>query len=230
MSRSPSKLGVSVAAQHGGFAMLVGAKAARTPAGAALVLPSEALAEQVAGEWRGDRPPAGRLATRLACAAIDCDPAARRAMVEEIAGFARHDLVCYPAEQPAALSGRQAATWGPLRVWAAETFGVRLLADGGGIDQPAESIAALEQFLGALDPFQLIGLFAAARLFSSAVLALALMTGRLDGGAAHAAARLEEAFQQERWGEDAEAVKRAEGMLAEAIRLEAWFAALRTAI
>lgn len=221
-------VGISVAARKGGFAVLVGGKMARTPAGALLVLPTAALAEQVAGEWRDDGPPARRLATRLAGAAIDSDAAGRQAMGVEIAAFARHDLVCYPAEQPAALARRQAAVWGPLRDWAAETFGVRLVADAGGAgqDQPAESISMLERLSGALDPFRLIGLFAAARLFGSAILALALMSGRVDGESAHAAARLEEAFQQEQWGEDAEAKTRTEGMLAEAMLLESWFAAL----
>jgi chaperone required for assembly of F1-ATPase len=34
-------------------------------------------------------------------------------------------------------------------------------------------------------------------------------------------------FQQERWGVDEEAAERAEGMQAEAVMLERWFAALR---
>ncbi|MEI9964917.1 MAG: hypothetical protein WDM92_09570 [Caulobacteraceae bacterium] len=39
--------------------------------------------------------------------------------------------------------------------------------------------------------------------------------------------RLDEAFQEERWGVDAEAAQRTAAMGAEAVMLERWFAALR---
>ena len=39
--------------------------------------------------------------------------------------------------------------------------------------------------------------------------------------------RLDEIFQQERWGVDEEAAERAANMLVEAVMLERWFAALR---
>ena len=48
----------------------------------------------------------------------------------------------------------------------------------------------------------------AAGLFGSAILALALQRGRLTGEAAFDLSRLDEAFQEEQWGVDAEAAVR----------------------
>jgi chaperone required for assembly of F1-ATPase len=195
----------------------------KTPAGEPLVLPTEGLADMIAREWRIE----GSLATRLAFSAIDGGERAR--VIAEIIDYAGHDLVCYPAEAPASLAARQEANWGPLRAWAGAVFGLRLVTAVGisAPDQPEDSLAAITALLASLDPFRLVGLLEAVRLFGSVVLALALMTERLDAQAAHAAARLEEAFQQERWGEDAEAMARAQAMLDEALLLQAWLEALR---
>ena len=51
--------------------------------------------------------------------------------------------------------------------------------------------------------------------------------GRLTGAEAFALSRLDEAFQEERWGVDAEAAERTQRLAEEAAMLERWFAALR---
>ena len=59
----------------------------------------------------------------------------------------------------------------------------------------------------------------------SLVLGLALAEGRLDGAAAHALGALDELFQAEQWGEDAEAAARRAAIAAD-IALAARFIAL----
>ena len=59
------------------------------------------------------------------------------------------------------------------------------------------------------------------------MLAFALQRGRVSGGEAFRLSRLDEAFQEERWGIDDEAAERADKLAAEAAMLERWFAALR---
>ena len=66
-----------------------------------------------------------------------------------------------------------------------------------------------------------------AAMFGSAVLALALEAGWLSGEKTLAAARLDEAFQEEQWGVDAEAAQRTARLAQDAAMLERWFAALR---
>jgi chaperone required for assembly of F1-ATPase len=78
-----------------------------------------------------------------------------------------------------------------------------------------------------LDDFSLAGLAFGASLFGSAVLAFALQMGQLSGESAHTLARLDQAFQEARWGIDDEAAARTASMHGEALLLERWFAALQ---
>lgn len=197
-----------------------------------MVLPAESLAGLVAAEWNSqtefidfETMPA----TRLARAAIDALPAARRELARRVADYAGDDLLCYFADAPADLVRRQAAVWGPILDWAREDLGLAFRRATGiaHVDQPPESLAAVEAAALALTDFQLAGLAAAAQLLVSAILALALMNGRLTGEDAFAASRIDETFQAETWGEDAEAVRRAEAMAREAQMLDRWFEALR---
>lgn len=226
MAESQANLGVNVAADGEGFAVLYNGKNARTPSGQPLILPTRGLADFVAREWRKS----GRncLALRLAYAAIAGGAEHRAAAHMEIADYAQHDLVCYPASSPASLAAMQEAAWAPLRDWAGAKFGLNLSPAEGIVhrDQPVESLAALEALLASLDVFRLAGLLEAARLFGSAVLALALMSGRLSAEQAHHAARIDEDFQAGQWGDDPEALGRAQTTLAEALLLQAWFEAL----
>ena len=50
--------------------------------------------------------------------------------------------------------------------------------------------------------------------------------GELTADAAFDLSRLDETFQEERWGVDAEAAARADAMAREAVTLGLWFAAL----
>jgi chaperone required for assembly of F1-ATPase len=101
--------------------------------------------------------------------------------------------------------------------WAFERHGARL-ATGIGIgfvEQPAEALVALEKAIWGHDDFGLAGLHAAAILTGSLVLALALTGERLSAAEAFAASRIDEDYQAEKWGADAEAAARAARHLAE---------------
>src|SRR5207302_2065346 len=73
---------VAVAPMNGGFTVMLDARALRGPKGAQVVLPTGALADQVAEEWAGQGPTlelAAMHATRLANTAIESVPQAREA-------------------------------------------------------------------------------------------------------------------------------------------------------
>ena len=148
---------------------------------------------------------------------------------EEVARYAGSDLLCYFADAPAELTARQQASWGPLLDWAADTLGLSLVRAAGVLHrpQPAETLAAVEALALRLDDYALTALAHASALLGSAVLALALERGRIGGEEAFDLSRLDEAFQEERWGVDAEAADRAMRLRAEAVTLEKWFSALR---
>ena len=224
---------VAVAPTDEGFAVALDGRTPKSPAGRPLVLPTEPLARLVAAEWaaQGEHLAlANMAATRLAWTAIDRVTEAHTEVAAEVARYAGSDLTCYLAEQPAALVERQARLWAPLRDWAEDELGVALHPVQGVIHkpQPVATLLRAEKLAEALDDFALTGLAHATALFGSAVLGLALQRGRLSGEEAFALSRLDDAFQEEQWGVDAEAAERTQKLAAEAVMLERWFAALVT--
>lgn len=214
----------------GGFAVLLDGKPLRTPAGAALLLPTAALAEAVAAEWRAQgehvRPHTMPL-TRLASTAIDRVGPLRAAVIEALLAFAETDALCYQAEAPADLAARQQAAWQPLRAWAEARWGVRLAVTCGvlPVAQDPDALARLRGAVEACDDLRLTALQAASAAAGSLIVALALIEGRLDAAAAFAVAHLEELHQVALWGEDAEAAARRDAVAAD-IAAAARFAAL----
>ena len=100
-----------------------------------------------------------------------------------------------------------------------------------GSSRPAQSPAALRAFaavVAAQDDFRLTALHTLTAASGSLVIALALLEGRLDAEAAFAAAQLDETFQIETWGEDAEAAARRHALAAD-IAAAARFIALLAA-
>jgi chaperone required for assembly of F1-ATPase len=223
---------VSVQPAAGGYGVLLDGKPVKTPAGNALVLPNGALAEMVAGEWDAQATHiemAKMPAARLAFTAIDFVGGARDGTAAEIGRYAGSDALCYFADGPEALVERQVNRWGPVIDWAEKTLGVEFVRVTGirHQDQPAATLLKLARLAEEEDDFGLVGLAHATALFGSAILAFALFAGELDGPAALDLSRLDEIYQQERWGVDEEAAERAANMLTEAVMLERWFAALR---
>jgi chaperone required for assembly of F1-ATPase len=196
--------------EAGGYAVDLDDRALATPAGSPLVLPTEALARAVAAEWDalgGEIDPALLPLTRAANSAIDRVAVQRDAVIDAIAEYGGSDLLCYRAEAPAALAARQAAGWDPWLAWGARTFGAPLVAVAGVIHQPqpAASLAALRRAVAEHDAFGLAALHELVSLCGSLVLGLAVARGALDAATAWELSRIDEAWQEEHWGLDAEA-------------------------
>lgn len=222
---------VDVAEGEGGWSVTLDGRTPKTPAHARLVLPTEAAARMAAEEWAGQGEfidPATMPANRLASTAIDRVSQVREAVAEEIAAYAGTDLLCYLADHPTSLAVEQAREWTPWRDWAALELGVVLEVAEGIIHLPQDpaAVARATELALRLDDFALTGLAMATPLLGSAVLALALQRGVLEGEAAFELSRLDEAFQERQWGVDAEAAERTAGRRAEAVMLDRWFRAL----
>jgi chaperone required for assembly of F1-ATPase len=202
---------------EGGWGIALDGRPLRTPAKHALVVPNAALAEAIAAEWsaqQDDIRPVTMPLTRLAATAIDHTSAQRDQVVAETAKYAETDLVCYRAEHPPALVARQQAGWQPLIDWAMLRYDASLTVTSGIVPRP-QSPAALKAFAAAVaaqDDFRLTALHAMTAACGSLVIALALMEGRLDAAAAFAVSQLDETFQIEAWGEDAEAAARRQAL------------------
>lgn len=223
---------VAVAEAAGRFEVLLDGRSVKTPKGGRLAAPSRPVAEQIAEEWaeQGEHLElAGMHATRLANTALEGVAPAREAVADQMAQYAGSDLLCYFAEDPAELVRRQEARWAPLLAQAEAEAGLRFVRAAGIIHQPqpGETLARMREIALAMDDFTLAGFAFASALFGSTVLGLALQRGWLDADEAFDVSRLDEAFQEEKWGVDAEAAERAEKLRAEARAVGRWFEGLR---
>jgi chaperone required for assembly of F1-ATPase len=217
--------------QSDGFAVALDGRTARTPAGGGLILPTRRLAEAIAAEW-ATQPETIDIAamplTRLAFTALDRAASAHEAMVLSLARSAEADALCYFAEAPQDLHARQDAQWSPVLDWAAQALGLNFVRTTGILHapQPVETVARVADLARPLDRFGLTGLAFAAALFQSVVLALAVERQRLGGLEALELSRLDEAYQEERWGVDDEAAARTAGLRRDALAVEDWFGGL----
>ena len=193
--------------------MLLDGKPVRTPGRNMLVLPTEGLAAAIAREWQvqGDEVIATTMPLlRLANTVVDGVAANRAGVIDTILRLGENDLICYRAHQPPELVKRQGEGWDPLLDWADQKHGANMRVVQGltHVDQLPEALAALRRALEKFDAFSLGALHVIASITGSAVLALAVADGFIPGTRAFALSRIDETYQAERWGEDAEAAER----------------------
>lgn len=196
-----------------GFEVRLDGRPVRTPARALLALPNAAFAEAVAEEWRGQREAIDPLSmpfTGLANGAIDQIAPNREDFAAGISRYAQSDLLCYRADGPTELVDRQARAWNPLLDWALQRYDVAFRVTQGviAVEQPAETLNRLAEVVAAFDPFTLAGLSTMVTLSGSLVCGLAVLDGAWDAQTVWTAAEIDEAWQFEQWGEDAEAAAR----------------------
>jgi chaperone required for assembly of F1-ATPase len=222
---------VSVKPAGEGFGLRLDGRTAKTPGGAPLSAPTGALAAVMAAEWerQGDKIDYVTMpVTRLAFTAIDRTPSHRAGLAEEVSRYAGSDLLCYLAEAPASLVERETELWAPWLAWAETALGVSLRISAGvaPTTQDVAALALVRRLSLELADFPLTGLAFAAGLYGSAVLAFAVQRGEISALDAYELSRLEEAFQEQRWGVDEEAALRTNRLRGEAVALGLWFAAL----
>ncbi|SMF69510.1 ATP12 family chaperone protein [Allosphingosinicella indica] len=194
----------------GAHAIHLDGRPVRTPARAPLLLPTRALGDAVAGEWQAQGEtvdPRSMPLTGLANAAIDRVAPDRQAFAAGLARYGESDLLCYRADGPETLVRRQADAWDPILDWARRRYDVDLAVTAGVVHraQPPETVARLAKAVAARDAFALATLSPLVTVSGSLLIALALAEGAIDLDTAWAAAALDEQYQAEQWGADAEA-------------------------
>ena len=216
-----------------GHGITLDGKPLKTPAKRELVVPNAALAAAIAEEWSAqerDVLPQTMPLTRLATSTIDRVAPHRAEIVEQTANYAGTDLVCYRAAHPAALAARQQAVWQPLIDWAALRYDAPLAVTNGVIPK-SQSQATLRAFAAVVadrDDLALTALHVATAACGSLVIGLALTEGRLGAEEAFAASQLDESFQIEAWGEDAEQAERRRALAADISAVARFVSLLRS--
>lgn len=201
---------VSVEREDGGWGIRLDGRPVKTPARVALAVPTERLAEAIAEEWRsvGDTiDPRAMPLTGLANAAIDRVAADRQAFADGLARYAEADLACYRAEGPQGLIDRQDKNWDDLLGWARRRYDVDFATTTGltHVTQPAATVERLGHEVSALDAFRLAGLSPLVTIGGSLVGALAVLEKAMTPEQVWDAVSLDDQWQLERWGSDAEA-------------------------
>ena len=194
----------------GGFTVRLDGRAVKTPAKTLLVVPTRAMADQIAAEWdaqQGRVDPRTMPWTRSANAALDKVGTQFAEVATLLAAYGDTDLLCYRAEGPAELVLRQTEGWDPLLAWCATALNAPLSATTGvmPVGQPAESLARLAARIAQMTAFQLTGFHDLVAISGSLVLALAVADRRLSAEEAWHLSRLDEQWQAELWGHDEEA-------------------------
>jgi len=202
--------GVSTEPDGAGWGIKLDDRPVKTPARAALIVPTEGLAEAIAGEWRsveGEIDPRALPLTGLANAAIDRVAPDRQAFAQGLACYAENDLACYRSEGPRVLAARQEQSWDPLLAWARRRYDVDFATTTGivHVAQPAATVERLSHAVGALDPFRLAGLSPVVTIGGSLAAGLAVLEGAIPAEAAWGAVSVDERWQLEQWGADPDA-------------------------
>ena len=208
---------VDVAPAEQGWQITLDGKFLRSPAKADLILPTERLAIAVQAEWDAQQDhivPHTMPLMQLASTTIDRVAHNHAKVAAEASGYAGSDLLCYRVDHPEELATRQMQIWQPLLDWANHRFDTALQATTGiiAIPQSPASLAQYERVVQALGPWHLTAVASLTGSTGSLVLALAILEQQLTPEQAVQAAQLDELFQAERWGDDAEAVQRRQNL------------------
>jgi chaperone required for assembly of F1-ATPase len=207
---------VTLAPVAGGFQVMLAAPGGRTMGvktvgGAAQIVPTQLLGEALAAEWRAQGEtidPASLPMRDVADYAIDIVAADPASIARGLIAYAETDTLCYRADPDAPLYARQLAVWEPLLAGFEAAHGVTLTRVSGVLHrpQPPATLAKLEALVRALNPFVLAGVEAMTTLAASLVVALTALEARPNP--LWEAVSLEERWQAEQWGHDAEAEAR----------------------
>lgn len=204
---------VSIAETDGAWRVLLDGRPLKTVGGRPQLVPSEALALAMAEEWAAqpaEIDPALFRFRDLADYTIDVVAAERDAVIADLLRYAETDTLCYRAEPDEALAGRQDEVWEPLLKAAERRWDVHFVRVAGVLHQPQPegTLRRLQAALEAQGDFTLGALKTLTSLACSLTLGLAALDEGADLDALWDAANLEEDWQAELWGKDAEAMER----------------------
>lgn len=203
------------------FAVCAKSKPLLTPGRNPLCLPTQALAEAIAGEWgaHGKFVAGNMPLTALAYTAIDRIAGQEENIVEVLLAYVDTDTLSYRSSSSEKLAKTQQEQWDPYTGWMSTRFGGIWQITTGvmPLEQPAAIHQAIGKYLAGQGAMRLSAACVLASLFSSLVLAVAVLEKRLEADEAFRLSRLEEEAQAEAWGRDGEAERRAQRMQAECV-------------
>lgn len=224
---------VTVAEANDGFIVRLDTHELKTPAKKPLILPTVELAQHVADEWQAQETDIDSYTMptmRLVSTALDRVADVPDETAQAFAAYGMSDLLCYRAENPDKLVKKQADAWDPILDWAKSRFDMSFEVTQGilPIDQPSDNEARLISMAGD-DVFRLTGLAHMAATLGSAILAIAVDEAHIDAQGAYELAFLDDLYQIDEWGADAEAVDRLDKIALDIRHASSYLSALKQA-
>ena len=186
-----------------------------TPKRNDLVFPNEQMAETIAENFTVNS------MKKLAYTAIDQVEEARSIIIESMIAYLHTDTICYISDDPE-LQQFERKYWQPIIDWAEETFACKLEIFEGIMpgDQSEEAAENVSFKLESYSNWQLAALMDLGAGFSSLLLALAVIEGRIDVEQAFECAICDELYQNDKWGTDEEAEAKRGKLKAELLETE----------
>lgn len=185
-----------------------------TPQKNPLCVPTQVLADAMVEEWVAGKKftPTTHPLTALAYTAIDRIEGQEELILDALMVYADTDTLSYvvPTNENEPLAKRQEQEWKPLIDWASREFGA-IWQTASGIEpatQVPEMHDAIRAYLIEQGAMRLSAACVLVSCYSSLVLTLAVLKGRLSAEEACTLSCLEERLQNERWGTDSEAEKK----------------------
>lgn len=202
-----------VAPVDGGFTVTLDGRPTRTPGRVPVVVPVQAIAEIMAGEWeqQGKEVVAETMPhVRLVNSAIEGGMKALPVLRQEVLKFAAGDLLLYRADTPRELVQEQEKHWDAALVALARHFDIAFLPTVGirHVEQPPQTLERLQEVLEGVGLFPAAALASITGITGSGLLAIALREQLITPDAAWQAAHVDEDHNARLWGDDPEAAAR----------------------
>lgn len=227
MSKPAIKLDLRVEAHpKGGFLVRGNKQVVRTPNGADLLLPTEALANALCDEIKlhGKKGYLYRLSAMLADIIV---PQAAQAQ-EEMRGFLETDMVLYRADTPDDLVAWESEHWDAVLHWAEQNGFGKLPTTAGlsALTLPEQAHQRLDTLLKGFSHANLLTCLMATRLAGSVLAGLMFTVGALDDKQLYTIAAADELYQMKRYSKPVDTQIQALQRLENSLREIAHFRAL----
>ncbi|KAM7534540.1 hypothetical protein Aperf_G00000112352 [Anoplocephala perfoliata] len=189
-----------------GYEILLDKSRLRTPGGNILCVPHEGLALAVAHEWDSQKQNIERFTLPLTniCGHIIDNPTERskETVVNGIMEFADTDTICYRVDFPEELHAEQESQWGAVLDIIQTQYNFRPpVTTGFGLAPiSAEFRDLIVSHLLSYNRWGLIGIQTCVENLKSLWLTLAMVDGYITSRRAVELSRLEQTFQERRWG------------------------------
>ncbi len=193
-----------------GFGIQLDGKFAMTPGKNPLVVPYLSLAENICEEFQTQEKkinPSTMPFTRRTNTTIDRIPDTRNEIVESLVNYGHTDLVCYRASSPSELVKWQSDHWDPVLSWLAKELSIKIKT-GQGItpfEQNSHTIGVFFDKINSFDNYLLGGFSELVPLLGSLILSFAYLYGFGSKERIWRLSRIDEEWQEKKWGVDTEA-------------------------